>query len=842
MATPEELKRLARESDSEGFFSDAYRTIQRNLGSMVSGDPEILRQLSPNEETSPQGLKELAAITDIPAEETIGTAFGQGFSETIPFAVGLGIVAQGIPQTRAMSGAGRVYSALQNFLSTYGQIFRQSPGRVIGFESFAGGVGGSAGFALERQFPDLPAARLIGELGGGLAAEAVPNVIRMLPAVKVLKAAKDKFSPGAAQRRASELLSIGDREAALRAIQQQQDFSPGAQFTSGILSGDQTYSRMEQTIMDAAKGGDLSERLSNMIQQTNDAIYNDISFGGSTPEALQQTFEDQIAHYSALLDARMEIAATRANRAISKIELDGAREAIEPIVRGYMSNALKEAREFESSLYSAVDQNQIVPINISKIAYGELFNSLSTAQKNNMPKAAKYLNPKSSSYLGKQTVNGKKQVTNQNTIFELRGVQSELRAEARAARAGDNPNFQLARIADELADSITEDLSNIYVPEGEENPLATAIAFSRELNERFGTGNVAKVLGRSRSGGERIDPSMTLSATLGAGRNINRVAYDEILQSVSGNPEVQSAMEDFIKFNFFRNQDFNPRAAQEFLISNSDLMNRMPALKREVQEAIRTNNSASLAQTRAERGTGFLNPKVNKAIIYINRGPEKAFNEVLAARSPAKEMRSFIKMAERDETGEALQGLKTSFTDYVFNRSRSNVTLPDGSRRSIIDGNKFTELGNDPKVKQAMMTLFSTEERARFDRAVRTSQTLASQLQKRQGIDLVQEQNMNMLQRTLLRVSGATLGRRLGTGTLQAPEMVANIFESLGRGGVLDAETRLLEDAIFDADLFKALLEKPTRGTMSPQSQRAFRAWATQTLATYGNEQEQESQ
>jgi len=203
-------------------------------------------------------------------------------------------------------------------------------------------------------------------------------------------------------------------------------------------------------------------------------------------------------------------------------------------------------------------------------------------------------------------------------------------------------------------------------------------------------------------------------------------------------------------------------------------------------------------------------------------------------------MRSFIRMAERDNTGDAIQGLKSSFADYIFNRSISQQTLPNGNKVPILDGMKFYDLLKEPKVTQTIMTLFSREERARFERAARTARMLSSQMQKRQPIELVKEQDMNLLQKALLRVSGASIGRRLGTGTLQAPQMVANIFERLGRGGVLDAETKILEDAIFNQDLFEALLEKPSNGTLSPKSQRAFRAWAAQTLATYGDEEQEE--
>ena len=843
--TSEKLKQLAQESSSDGFVEDAYSTIKYNLASMISGDPRIKAQIAEQSMDTASMLRSVASRSDIPAEsqiETPGIAFGTGFTETIPFAVGLGLVAQAIPQARAASGAGRVVSGLQNMLNQYGRVFRQKPIMMTTGEAFAGGTGGLTGFELEKRFPDLPAARFIGEMAGGVSVDLVPKAIKMLPSVQIAQAAKSKFSRSEkdVQRRAAELLSIGNREEALRLLSQSRDFSPGAKFTSALKTEDPIYSRMEQTILRSAQKGELPDQFTNMLEETNKAIRDDLSFGGLDQESMQNAFERQVKHYKNLLDARITIAANESDQAISKLVVTDVKENIEPIVRSKLYEALQEARQFEDNLYKAIDQSEIVNINISKIAYKELANSLAKATKGDMPEAAKFLNPKSSKYIGKKRTKGKSEITNKNSIFELRGVQSELRREARAARSGDNPNFNKARIADELADSITEDIANIYVEPGSENPIAVAVAFSRELNNRFGKGSIAKVLRRERRGGDSIDPSMTLSATLGTNKILNRVAYDDILTAVSGNPEVQSAMEDFIKFKFFRGTEFNPRQAQEFLNSNADLMNRMPAFKSEIQDAIRTNNAESIQRSRKKDGTVFLSPDVNKAIVYMNKDASKAFNEVIASNTPSKDIRNLMRMTKLDETGEAFQGLKTGFAQFLFDKASKTVRVPTGGQMKLVDGNLFNELVQDKKVKQTIMTLFSKEERARIERAARTAQMLAKQVQTRPVIELVQQQNMNTLQRALLRISGGSVGRSLGTGTLQAPEQMANIFENLARGGVLDAEKKMLEDAMFNDDLFKAMLETPTKAELSKKSQTAIRAWAAQTLATYGDEQQEQ--
>ncbi len=244
--TADRLKALAQQNQSQGFLGDAYATIKNNLATMVSGDPRIKAQIAEQSMDQANRLKSVAARADIPAEnqiETPGIAFGTGFTDTIPFAVGLGFAAQAIPQARAASGAGRVISGLQNMLSQYGRVFKQNPIMMTTGEAFAGGTGGFTGFELEKRYPDLPAARFIGEVAGGFGTDLLPRSVKMLPSYKIYNFIKDKVSPAKVkvQARAAELLSIGDREGALKALQEPRDFSPDAKFTASFKTDDPTY-------------------------------------------------------------------------------------------------------------------------------------------------------------------------------------------------------------------------------------------------------------------------------------------------------------------------------------------------------------------------------------------------------------------------------------------------------------------------------------------------------------------------------------------------------------------------------------------------------------------------
>lgn len=816
-----------RVEDKKGIMADISASIGDILSSAVSGDVGLRKQaIRDNTELPPaMRIKMLADIEDVPAERTIGTSIGTGAGESALFGAGLGVLAMRVP---AFNGAGRLRGALQNAVNTYGQMFKTNPLKTTTAEGFYGGVAGAGGFTLEKAFPDLPAAQFLGELAGGGIASTLPKyALKLTPTAIVTKTVSDFMSPeGATSRAARRMQALADPEEALRMLRSGEELSPKANLSVAQRTNQKDLVALENTIIEAAGKGELSQARSEALAQTNQALVDDLNFGGGV-DRTQQVFDDQIQHYANLLDARVEIAGNRARRAANTVAPQNAKETLELAVRSELTSALREARAFENTLYEAIDQTTPANSAVSRAARAAWKAKIPKAQKDSMPNAAAFLNPKSKKFLGKNT-----------TIFQLRGVQSALRAEARAARAGDTPDLFKASIADDIADSITEDIANIYMDADEANPVATAVAFSRELNQRFRQGSVGKVMGRVGTGADRIDPSMTLTATLGAGKTVNRVAYDNILTAVSGKPEVQSAMEDFLKHSFFRNQEFNAADAQNFLVSNADLLNRMPAFKKEIQEAIRTGETSRLIQ---KSPRGFSDPRINKAVIYIEQGPKKAFENALASRTTAKDFSTLIKMASRDDTGEALEGLKTSFAEFLLNKSRS--TARDTNNVRFIDSGKLSDALTDRKTRIAVNALYSTAERARFDRVLRTAKMLDT-ARNAGKLDSISTDKLGMIGSLVARVTGAQLGRQV-SNTIQGPAIFAQKFQELANAGVVNPAQRLLVDSIEDEDLFKALLETKldAKGRVSTKTKKVINAWMGVTLKNLAMEdQEQPSQ
>lgn len=837
----EKLRAVAAQPET-GLLEDLRRSLLRPIESAFSGDPSMRQQVLMQDPTVPDidKLKYARDFGDIPAEETplpdtLGTRIGTSAVDSVPWAIGLGILAQRVP---AINGAGRIRTAVQNAVNGYGNAFRTNPMMVTATEAGLGGTSGAGGYVAEEIFPDLPGVRFIGEMSGGVGGQAAlsagKRALNLVPSKYLFNKVEQWFSPeGATGRAGSRLQAVGDPEIAMQNLANT-DFSPGSRLTVAQRTGQQGYIDLENTIIKEAKDGHMSQQYLDDLAATNRALYDDVRVNGNR-FATSDAYEARLSYYNKLVQGRVQIAADRAQRRVNELApRSQTREALDNFVYEELDTALREARKLENELYSQIPKDMRVPANLSVVGRRQMLEGLPQAQLDDMPQAAKFFDPKSQAY--------KSIIKDGNvSIFELRGVQSKLRAEARANRAGDAPNYNKARLADDLADLITEDIANLYVDDPNANSVAAAIAFSRELNQRFSRGTVAKVFRRQASGSEAIDPSRTLAATLGVGNGRNKVAYDQILTAVDGKPEVQAAMEDYIRFNFFRGAQFDPVASQRFLNTNADLMNRLPALKKEVQDAIRSGDTSKLL---ASRSSPFNNPKWNKAVLFIEKTPEAAFNDVITSRNPAKEMRKLVQYTDADESGEALMGLKSSFTNMIMNQATSTARAADGS--FFLDGARLGDILGNQETKQAMMALFSRDERARFDRVLRTAKNL--DLARQSGtFESVMDGSAGFLGNIISRVIGARAGRFVSQGKdIQTPALFSQAFQRLANAGVVNPARQILEDAIGNEELFKALLEvkmdKRGLAVLGEKNRSVINAWVANSLMNLGQENEETEQ
>ena len=431
-----------------------------------------------------------------------------------------------------------------------------------------------------------------------------------------------------------------------------------------------------------------------------------------------------------------------------------------------------------------------------------------------LPAAAiKYLDAKSGSKFGAQS-----------DIKEMRGLQSKLRQVARNARSGDNANLNKARIADVIADAITDDISMTEGGEEVAGLVESAVGYSRELNDKFRKGAVGTLLGFAKQGEARVPAGLVLENSIGVAGPKAREAFDDIIKATES-PQVKAAMDDFIKNKFFdyavEDGAINRSRAESFIRSNKEVLGRLTGVSEDLTRAMTSLDVKDLRMAQKGR-VSFDKPAISRATMFIEKGPNKAFNDVLGSRNPRREMSNLVNMANRDVTGEALDGLKAAFSDYV----KENAMKSD-----FISGGKLDDYLSDPKTRAAMKKLYSAPEMRRWDVIQHTAKRLDMQRGARasgEGV-LADEPGkaVSMLAGIMGAMSGHRMNRVLGAGgNIQIPGMAADRARDLLKKG-LDPAKDLLMAAVQDDKLFREVLLAKVEpdGTLPKEATRRLNAW-----------------
>lgn len=768
-----------------------------------------------------------------PRAQTTAGQIGEAAGGAGAMALGGGGAASAVPAAgAAMSGR----NAVQNFLNSVGVSFRTAPGRFMAAETLSGGTSAAGGATAQTLFPDSDAAKFVGEILGGF----TPAGVRAAPGAAVTAAEQlpmtgaairggrnignqlaNMSNPLNVRQRADSRLDRATQSREVAAQRMDDPLLPG--LTPAARTGDRGLLALEtavdKSLMDADKFVDAS--VNTTLQNIRAAI---MEFAGN-PEATARTFEAAQESLRKSLDDRLNIAARRTQETLASISPSASREAVNRVAAGELRAALQAARNEERRLYDLVPEDAVVPTNSTVRNFRDLLADLSQAQRDDMPSAAKeFLDVQSPTYFGAQT-----------NIKEMRGLQSRLRQISRNSRSGDNTNLNRARIADQLADAITEDIANTQGGDAVSGAVRAAVGYSRELNDKFRKGTVGTLLGLAKQAEPRVAEGLALENSIGVTGPRAREAFDDIVKATNS-PEVNAAMEDFIKNKFFDqaviNGQMDRARAAAFIRTNKEVLGRLPKVQADLDRVLEASDIRELRM--AQRGrVSFDKPSVSRATMFIQRGPEAAFRSVLASRYPAREMTNLVNMARRDSTGEAEQGLKSAFSEYITAK---------GYRGRELSGEALQDFLSDPKTQSAMRGLFTGPEIRRWQTIADTASRLDLQKASQASAEGVLGDQPGQTATMLARLLGAAYGRHVGQqmgagGTVQIPAIFSERFSALLKKGI-DPSRQLLVDAVQDEKLFRELLmaRVTPKGEIPEQAKRRLNAW----LATLPQDEEEQ--
>ena len=763
-------------------------------GSAVTGIENVFETIAPGstQDTAQGALGEFAE------------GAGQGISAIAPIAKGLqalkrvggGVGVFADDALRALNSVGGVTAeAVSSGASRSAETAAQDAGAGPLLSTTAGIVAGGL---------SVPAA--VGSFGVPKAAlklaTKTPGAAFVARQVKGLKRALLPMTDsGATEQAANRLRGLVGGEDRAAELGRMIDPNDPLGLTPAQQTGDPNLLGIERAA--SAENPLVRERLAARAEAGVEAAQAGIKdLGGDVGDA-RSFFADRLRTFKSDMADRIDDSIEFGDQSVSgagpRVSEGGASENAVDRIRDAFEGELRRERE----LWGAVPEAAQVSTQSSRDTLADLVANTSRAQQDDIPAIARRLLGRAD---GAQV--GPSQIGDVDTVAELHGLYSELRRISRTAVTGTNQNKNLARISNELADSILQDLGAVDASTAAGKAINEARTFSRALNETFSEGPVGKILQRASGGGDTISPEIALRQTVGRGGPGGKEAADRIQAAAPGAKE---DIGEFLRGKFVDavnapDGKFTPTTAERFMRNNRELLAANPELNRELRRALSSRNAAARFSVRNQARQKLINAE--SAPARFNLGPdEKAVLSIIGSDDPAKAARSVVNAARKDTTGNALAGVKAAFTDRLIGGGE-------------ITGQQLNAMLSDKSMLAAMDQVFSAGEIGRMKNIA----TSLSKMKPSSVTDVggVIDASTNRILETIVRVAAAKRGGSMGGGSMGGSMQTANIAVERAKAlmrNLTNVKARaILTQAVEDPELFKELLMSPKRVDISPTS------------------------
>ena len=528
-------------------------------------------------------------------------------------------------------------------------------------------------------------------------------------------------------------------------------------------------------------------------------------FGYGSPEILVDITKKRISAIETKIDKRMLGALESAQKKLLDIPAAKrySRESI--IVRNELVSSMEKDKSAVRQLWDDVPKNLEVGFVKTREKYTDLLADLSQAQFGDVP-----------SVLKKNSIINNPKMEN-TSLLEMQGLRSKLLESSRIARK--NNQWNRARIADEMSDAILNDLG--IAAKSDLSPqtksLEVALAGTRQLKTKYESGIVGKILGHDRTGAPTIAPELTLDMSIG--RMGEKGAID--LNKVVVSPKAKAATEKYLARSFSdysldKKGFLDVPKAERWIRTNEAILDQFPALRTQLTDANAAQNIAQRTNAiMVQRKKDLRSPAISASERFV-QNPDQVIKETMKSSRGASLAKGYVQQAKNDPTGEAIQGFRGGYLDYMFDKARmgqfnelGEQTLSGKTLQGLIKGHS-----------KVLEEVFTPEQ---FNRM----KVIASQFAKtdifhgaKAGVpDLYMKDYVSETMSTFARVAGARIGGKIGKesagGSLQTAQITSGKFTQFIKWLTRDKVEELVKDAITSPDpkLLQVLLmpmDKPT--------------------------------
>ena len=639
-----------------------------------------------------------AEVADVPDDLKPFFRGGQTTSEILSFAIpffGAASRAQGIggrmlspqavaPKLPATSIRGNVGGAFREMTRSTAR----QPGRAGVQEALMALGAGTGATIAEEAAPGDDTMRLVGELGGGLA--AMPSQLLLQVLGKGGQTVTRAVSKEARQREAAKKLREGlERGGFLEADQRilaKQLSRPDAEGLTVAQAVDEpVIRRFEQTLLNDASQAykkqysDKTKKNVNEFEKSLRALEN-----SGNPNLVRKAAELRLENFTRRLNDRVQTAQSRADNAVSQIIIkdSGATMKASKAAREILESELKNARQTENMLWEKVDKNVLVdPIatlnarqTISSQPRTVEGQDLITGQ---MKKILAGISRRSAGGPQDKMVNAVK-------VSDLQNARSQALEDARRFRKEGKNNK--ANASEELAKAMLDDLSKVT-----DESANLAREFSANLNQKFNTEQMRRMLKRDAA------PETMISKELGQDAD-NALVFRALREATERTidpmilPQKRKAMIDaqqrFIKG--MANQTFNAKgsvdvkALQTFVSKYPNTLKEV-GLIGEVRQADDLSRIASYMQgMRQDVVPKFL--EKTQASQILKKGVDGEIDRAMKNENMDAIFSDMVRTIKRSGQPGAFEGFQHAVLDDLIKRSTKSMELPSGETIQIISG------------------------------------------------------------------------------------------------------------------------------------------------------------
>lgn len=703
-----------------------------------------------------------------------------------------------MPETGVVRGIGQTVVA----------PFATSGKTALATEVSASAASGVGAYYGQQEFGQT--GEMIGGLVGGLTAVPVamvsPYVSRYIQ--KSILTNSKAGGQIKASERIHQLAETGDISATI--TREQGNILENSVISPAKLSGDRHLIALENEILKTDPA--LSHKFILQDFENNKLAIEELKMlGGDVPVTkTQANIRAKVNHVTELVNAKIDQSLAKAANSLRDIAPSVQRRAVNTAVKENLDDALSKARAVEGEWWGKVKQDVVVPTAETKTVFSkELASRAQAADPEDIP-------PFLYTFLGSiekgQFKPGKWGAD--QTVKEMQALRSRALNEIRNEKAKEAPNWNKVRILDDVQEGILADLAAAKQHTGVEE----AIAFSRELNQKFKGGIMDVIFGNKKTGG-KVAPELTVSSIKSGPK-----AAVEINKIITASPESKPLMEELIKLNIVQSKAINTTTgrvnvpqAKRYMLENEDVFELFPDLRKNMDAAIgleeRAIGTKASAKTRLD--------KINRsaAAKIANAKPQRVWTEIITSENPKITMRKA--MERSNDIGK--RGIKNDAVDYLMGKSKTGKFDDDGV--SILSGKKFkNELdSNRGLYKEA----FNEKEMARLEQI---SQTLVktegfANLPDVGGVISPQQGMLAFGIVTLATRAGATLGHGTSGASLRTASMTSKLAQSLIDKLDVGQAQKILKDAIQDPELFKAIYSDVTKPPEWAQAYKILQGW-----------------